>query len=260
MGELNLILTNIDLYILVFARVAGIIIFNPLLSRNTIPSAVRTVIAFAVTILITPMVGIPDNYDSGALDFILYFGKEIFIGFLLGYVFNIFYYMLITAGDILDMSFGFAMAKMFDPATNIQSAFTANMLNLLFILYFFATDSHLMLINTAVQSYELFSIGAEGLSPLSASEFAVGLFASVFGLAIKLAFPFIAVEFILEVSMGILMKLIPQIHIFVIEFPFKILLSLIMLFILANPISVFIDNYILIMFDNINEALRIAAG
>lgn len=260
MGELSLIITNIDLYILVFARVAGVVIFNPLLSRNTIPSTVRTVIAFAVTILITPMLAVPENYDSGAFDFILCFIKEIFIGVLLGYVFNIFYYMLMTAGDILDMSLGFAMAKMFDPATNIQSAFIANMLNLLFILYFFATNSHLTIIQIAVQSYNLIDIGAESISVLSAAEFAVGLFASVFGLAIKLALPFIAVQFTLEVSMGILMKLIPQIHIFIIEFPIKILLSIIMLFILANPISIFIDNYIIIMFDNINEALHAAAG
>lgn len=260
MGEISLILNNIDIYMLVFARMAGIILFNPLLSRNTIPAALRTAIAFGVTILIAPMVPLPENYDSGMFDFLLYFGKELFIGFLLGYVFNIFYYMLITAGDILDMSFGFAMAKMFDPATNIQSAFTANIMNLLFILYFFATNSHLVLIETAVQSYELFSVGAEGLDLLSACQFAVDVFANAFGLAIKLAFPFIAVEFILEISMGILMKLIPQIHVFVIEFQFKILLALLMLFVLANPISVFIDNYIIIMFDNINEALGAAAG
>ena len=61
------------------------------------------------------------------------------------------------------MNFGFAMAKIFDPATNIQSAFTANILNLLFILYFFATNSHLVLIELAVSSYDLFSVGAGGL-------------------------------------------------------------------------------------------------
>lgn len=260
MGELSLILTNIDVYMLVFARIAGIILFNPVISRNNIPAGVRTVIAFGITILIAPMMPLPENYDSGIADFLLCFGKEIFIGFLLGYVFNIFYYMLITAGDILDMSFGFAMAKMFDPATNIQSAFTANIMNLLFILYFFSTDSHLLLIQTAVQSYDLFPIGAHGISFVSVCEFAVNLFSNVFGLAMKLAFPFIAVEFVLEISMGILMKLIPQIHVFVIEFQFKILLALLLLFVLANPISVFIDNYILIMFDNISEALRTAAG
>ncbi len=260
MGELSLILNNIDIYLLVFARMAGIIIFNPLLSRNTIPAVLRAAIAFGVTILIAPMVPLPENYDSGMADFLIYFGKEMFIGFLLGYVFNVFYYMLMTTGDILDMSFGLAMAKVFDPATNIQSAFTANMLHLLFILYFFATDSHLVLIQTAVQSYELFSVGAEKLSVLSACQFAVDIFANVFGLAMKLGFPFIAVELLLEICMGILMKLIPQIHVFVIQYQFKILLSLLMLYILANPISVFIDNYIIIMFDNINEALSAAAG
>lgn len=260
MGELNLILTNIDLYILVFARIAGVVIFNPLLSRNNIPAAVRTTIAFAVTILIAPLLNTADGYGSGGNDFLFSFGKEIFIGVLLGYIFNIFYFMLITAGDVLDITFGFGMAKSFDPGTNIQTAFTANMFNLLFILYFFVTNSHLVLIETAVQSYEVFPVGANGISIYSAAEFAVELVSNTFGLAMKLAFPFIAVEFILEISMGILMKLIPQIHIFVIHVQFKILLALIMLFVMANPISVFIDNYILIMFDNLNEALRAAMG
>ena len=260
MGEISLILTNIDLYFLVFARIAGIFIFNPLLSRNQIPAAIRTVIALAVTILITPLVPMPENYGSGMLEFLLYFARELFIGFLVGYVFNVFYYMLMTAGDILDMTFGFAMAKVFDPATNIQSAFSANIINLLFILYFFATDCHLVLLEAAVHSYDLLGVGAEGLSIYSAAEYAVSLFGSIFELAMKLAFPFVAVEFILEVSMGVLMKLIPQIHVFVIQFQFKILLALIMLLTLAAPIAIFIDNYILIMFDKIYEALKIAAG
>lgn len=260
MGEITLVLTNIDLYVLVFARIAGIIVFNPLLSRNQIPAIMRTVIAFALTVLITPMVPMPENYGSAMHEFLLYFAKEMFIGFLIGYVFNVFYYMLVTAGDILDMTFGFAMAKVFDPATNIQSAYTANVINLIFILYFFVTNSHLVLIESAIQSYELFGIGAEGINIYSAAEYAVSIFGSIFELAMKLAFPFMAVEFILEVSMGILMKLIPQIHVFVIEFQFKIILALVLLMTLAGPIAVFIDNYILIMFDKIYEAFKAAAG
>ena len=81
------------------------------------------------------------------------------------------------------------------------------------------------------------------------------MFTSVFNLAVRLVFPFVAAEFILEIGMGILMKLIPQIHIFVINMQFKILLAIIMLFILAKPITVFLENYILIMFDYVNDAL-----
>lgn len=260
MGTLNLIVSNIELYILVFARIAGIVIFNPLFTVNAIPSRVRTVITFGVTVLLTPMLQMPDGYEAGSFDFLLCFGKEIVIGFLLSYVFNIFYYLLMTAGDVLDMNFGFAMAKVLDPGTNIQSAFTAKMLNLLFVFYFFATNSHLMLIQTAVQSYELFPIGGSGLSLYSAARFSIGLFANVFGLVIKLAVPFVAVELISEISMGILMKLIPQIHIFVIHVQIKIIFAIGLLFVLAGPIAAFIDNYILIMFDNMQNALQAAAG
>lgn len=256
MNSLNFIAENIDIYVLVFARLAGIVFMNPILSKSTIPTALKTGIVLCTTALITPVIPIPEGYTSGSFDFLLSFGKEIFVGFLLGYVFNIFYYMLMTAGDVLDTNFGFAMAKVFDPATSIQSAFTSNLMNALFILYFFATDSHLTLISVAVSSFDFVPVGLNGFSVMSAATFAIDLFSSTFALAMKLAIPFIAAEFILEVSMGILMKLIPQIHVFVIEFQLKILLAIVMLMIMANPIAVFIDNYISLIFDNMKGALE----
>ncbi|MGN0620669.1 MAG: flagellar biosynthetic protein FliR [Porcipelethomonas sp.] len=260
MGELSLIFENVDLYILVFARVAGIVIFNPILSRNNVPSMLRTGIALGTTILLTPLIPLPEWYQNGVFDFILCFGKEIFVGFLLGYIFNVFYYMIMTAGDILDTSLGFAMAKVLDPATNIQSAFVSNVLNILFVMYFFATNSHIALIDLAVSSYDFVGIGIEGLDLYSAASFAVDVFAEIFGVAMKLAFPFVATEFILEVSMGVLMKLIPQIHVFVIQFQLKILLAIFLLILMAGPIAAFIDNYILIMFDYLQNALRAVTG
>ncbi|MGN1482105.1 flagellar biosynthetic protein FliR [Porcipelethomonas sp.] len=260
MESLNFVAENIDIYVLVFARMAGILLMNPIISKNTIPSALKMGIILCTTVLITPIVPIPENYEAGTFDFLLNFGKEIFIGFLLGYVFNIFYYMLMTAADVLDINFGFAMAKVFDPATNIQSAFTAHMMNALFILYFFATDSHLTLISLAVSSFDCVPIGFEGFSALSAATFAIDIFSSAFALAMKLAIPFIAAEFILEISMGILMKLIPQIHVFVIEYQLKILMAIVLLMIMANPIAVFIDNYITVIFDNMQGALESILG
>lgn len=260
MESLNFVAENIDIYMLVFARIAGILLMNPLISRNTIPSALKMGIILCTTVLITPIVPIPEEYETGTFDFLLNFGKEIFAGFLLGYVFNIFYYMLMTAADVLDTNFGFAMAKVFDPATNIQSAFTSNLMNVMFILYFFATDSHLTLISLAISSFDFVPIVFEGFSLLSAATFAIDIFSSAFALAMKLAIPFIAAEFILEISMGILMKLIPQIHVFVIEFQLKILMAIALLLIMANPIAVFIDNYITIIFDTMQGALESILG
>jgi len=56
------------------------------------------------------------------------------------------------------------------------------------------------------------------------------------------------------------MKLIPQIHIFVINMQFKILLAIVMLLILAKPITVFMENYIIKMFDYMNDALKVLSS
>ena len=59
----------------------------------------------------------------------------------------------------------------------------------------------------------------------------------------------------MELSLGILMKLIPQSHVFVIQMQGKILLALILLISLSIPMTRFIDNYIVKMFDSMNNAL-----
>lgn len=255
MEELRFITENVDIYVLVFARIAGIILLNPIISKTNVPALVKAGLAFCISILITPAIPIPDSYNAETFDFLLSFLKEMFIGYLLSYVFNIFYYMLMAAGDILDTNFGFAMAKVFNPATNIQSSVTSNVFHVMFVLLFFVTDSHLTLMSVAISSFDILPIGLEGFKLYSAASFAIDLFARIFTLALKLAIPFIAAEFILEISMGILMKLIPQIHVFVIDFQLKILLAIVLLFVLASPIATFIDNYIIMLFDEVKNAL-----
>ena len=67
------------------------------------------------------------------------------------------------------------------------------------------------------------------------------LFIVVFTMTLRLALPMVIAAFILEVSMGILMRLIPQIHVFVINIQAKILLNILLLVILIQPITHFLD-------------------
>ena len=69
-----------------------------------------------------------------------------------------------------------------------------------------------------------------------------------------MALPFMAAEFVLELSMGVLMKLIPQIHVFVINIQFKLLLGILLLLAFANPIATFTDHYMRLMLENLQRA------
>ena len=254
MAELNVNFDNLHLYIFVFVRMTAIIVLNPVFSRQSIPAVAKTGLIALLTIIITPYIEVP-ALTTTMIDFLICIAKEFFIGFLLTFVFNIYYYMLMFAADLMDTQFGLSMAKMMNPQTNIQSATTGNLLNVVFMLYFFVTNSHLVLIGTAVGSYEAVPAGLTAIDIMGSCTFVIELFSSVFVLALRLALPYVAAEFVLELCLGLLMKLVPQIHAFVIHMQGKIILGLILLLALSIPMTNFIDNYITKMLGSMNQAL-----
>ena len=85
------------------------------------------------------------------------------------------------------------------------------------------------------------------------------LFTSVFSLALRLALPFLAAMFVAELSMGVLMKLVPQIHVFVISIQFKILMGMLLMLLFSVPLANFVDNYLIILFEEMEKALLVLA-
>lgn len=248
-------LGRMPVWLFVFVRTAGFFAFSPLFSRKNIPSVVRAGLVFTMTTLVAPGTVFSQSISSST-EFMLLLLKELFAGLVCGMVFRMFYYMLFFTGDLMDTQFGLSMAKVFDPGTNIQASVSGNFLNILFILYIFATDSHLLLIRMFAESFRVIPIGNVVISP-KASELIFQIFIAAFTLAMKLAMPFIAAEFVLELSMGILMKLIPQIHVFVINIQFKVLLGILLLFAFANPVSGFMEKLIKITLENIQRAFSV---
>lgn len=245
----------LHLYVLVFARMAGMILFNPLLSRRNIPSRFKVGLVLGLTLLVTPTVDGLAIADYSTLDLLFGLCKELFAGLVCGFVFQIFYYMLLFAGDFMDVEFGLSMAKVFDPGTNIQMSVSGNLLNILFALYIFATNSHLLLVRIFLTSYHILPVGAGTVVLADVSGFMLDLFVGAFSMAVRLTLPFAAAEFVAEIAMGVLMKLIPQINVFVINMQLKMFLGLFLLLVFASPVSSFMDNYLRVMFENIENAL-----
>lgn len=249
-----------DVFLLVFARMSGMILSNPLLSRKNIPMRVRAGLVLALSLLIAPNL----NGEAAALfntvEMMMALAKEVALGLCFGLVFQIFYYMIFVAGDIMDTVFGLSMSKVFDPVSGTQVSVMGQMLQIVFALYFFATGSHLVLIKIFSYSFDMIPAGAYTLMLNEISSFILTLFNAAFILVLKLSLPFIVAEFLVEAAMGVLMKLIPQIHVFVINMQCKIITGLLLVLLFAQPLGNFIDNYIGVVLDNMQKLLTVAAS
>ena len=235
-------------YLMVFVRISGMLLFNPLFSRRNLPVRFKMGLVLALTVLISPTL-LGSNFVALSGSVMIFAAlKEIFVGYCVGMVFSFFYYMIFFVGDVIDTQFGLSMAKVFDPGTNIQMSVTGNWFSIIFIVYIFLTDSHLLMIRIFASSFDIIPLGAASFNVSGSSEFMIELFLNIFMICIRMILPFVAVEFVMEVCMGVLMKLIPQIHVFVINIQLKLLMGLLMLLILITPITAFLNNYMDMMF------------
>jgi flagellar biosynthetic protein FliR len=83
----------------------------------------------------------------------------------------------------------------------------------------------------------------------------VEYFGTVLTLAVKLAMPLVVAELILEFCMGILVKAVPQIQVMQVNIQLKLIFGLFILFVIANPLSDFIEKYMRIMIDSLSGVL-----
>jgi flagellar biosynthetic protein FliR len=241
-------------YILVFCRMSGIILFNPLLSRKNIPVQLSMALCLGLSILVAPSLIAGMGPMDQPYSLIAAIGAEFLVGFVWGLIFQIFYYMLFMAGDVIDLGLGLSMAKVFDSNSNIQMSLSGTIFNLMFVLFLFATNSHIALIRLAVSSYNVVGIGGAVLGP-KLSAFMLQLFVDTVTLAIRLCMPFLAATFTVEITMGIIMKLVPQISIFTIHFQAKVIMGLILLYVFTVPVANFLDNYTIVIFRQMERVL-----
>ncbi len=252
----SILISGLAMYALVFCRMGGMLFFNPLMMRSNVPAQIKAGLALGLTVLLTPTVAVGAAAISN--DFALMFKMlaELLIGIAFGYIFQVFYYLLLFAGDVIDMSFGLSMAKAFDPGTNIQTSLSGKLLQVMFVLYFFVTNSHLVMIRIMVSSFELVPLGQVAFGE-AVPQFLMELFVYAFSLAVRLTLPFVAASFVLEISMGVLMKLIPQINVFVIHFQMKVLYGLFLLLLFAYPLGEAMESYLNTMLTNMQTVLQV---
>ena len=105
-------------------------------------------------------------------------------------------------------------------------------------------DGHLALIRIFMELSEIIPYSSVAFTQNSAS-FLLNLFTECTVLAIQLSFPILIIIFLTEMGVGILMKAIPQINVFVVNIQAKIIIGMIVLIFMFSPIGDFLNNIVI---------------
>lgn len=246
--------SEILLWSLILMRVSGFIFVNPIFGRRGIPNIVKTGLVLGLSFFLISYNQQETVEAANLLEYIVLLLKEFTLGYIVGFIVSLFQYVIVFAGGIIDFQMGMSMSTVFDAQSNSSIALSATMLNFMFILVFFTIDGHVALIQILINMREAVPYGSLTLNPEIIS-IMLQLFAKCTLLGVQLAFPIIALEFIGEAGVGILMKTIPQINVFAVNIQTKILIGLISFVFLIGPMGSFVNNLILSMVEQIQSVI-----
>ena len=205
----------------------------PVFGARGVPGFVRLGLAASITVIVYPLISATNpTIPIELLPYIAVVIKEVLVGLVIGFVVYTMTSILQGAGQLIDFQMGFTMGAAIDPVYGVQSPLMGNFQMVLATMLLLATNSHHYLIAAMVKSYAYIPINPSNL-PIHFSFYAQ-LVANVFALAIQLAMPIFGALLVSDLGVGLLSRTVPQLNIFSIVFPVKIIFGFIILF-LAIP-------------------------
>ncbi|WP_425449175.1 flagellar biosynthetic protein FliR [Dethiothermospora halolimnae] len=254
---LEVIINRYEIFLLIFIRVTGIFIVTPIFSRKSIPTTLKIVFCLFTSLILINVISIKDvNYQM--FDYIIILIKELTIGLILGFISYLFFSLLFIAGQIIDVQIGFGMVNVLDPQHNTQLPIMGNFYYIFALLVFLTVNGHHVIIRAIVDSYEILPIGEYSLNNLMVDQI-ISVFGQTFVIALKVASPILATMFLINVFLGIMAKAMPQMNIFIVGMPFKIIIGLLVIITAFPLLLVLLEHIFNAMYDQILEFMKIMA-
>jgi flagellar biosynthetic protein FliR len=220
---------------LLLARVLPIVTMSPVFGGNVLPKRLRMGITMVLVIVLLPGMS-PAALEAAramsGVDFFAHAAKELLIGFTIAKMIELMYQTFITFGALVDLSRGATIANVFDPISQQQESQLGSFFLQVSIVLFLTIGGHHVIIETLADSIITLPpqqllparyIGQGGITQVLA------IFAELLIMAIKLAAPVMVVIILLDVVLGMLNRVAPQIQVFFLGQTVKSWLGLLMI-------------------------------
>ena len=209
-----------------FLRALALLASLPVFSQRTVP--VRLKVGLALFIALAAQASMPAMpvvaLDSPQAFMVVL--QQVLVGVALGFAVRVVFAAVELGGELIGLQMGLNFAGFFDPVTASQGTATARFFSTIVGFLFVLINGHLAIIAALVKSFEVFAVGDEPFAFLRQAQ-PQRWGAEVFTLGLWIALPLVGMLLFVNLVLGVISRVAPQISIFSVGFPLTLSVGLI---------------------------------
>lgn len=213
-------------FMLVVARMSGLFLLAPVFSSPLIPARLKLMALVSLSVVMTPIAAATvTQVPTDGLTLALTLFKETLIGLALGFSVAIVFSAVQVGASLIDTSIGFSLASIMDPLTSSQSSIIGSFYSMVATLAFLAVNGHYWMLSGFARSFEIVPVD---VMPRFANMLhnVQEIFFQLFVMAFQIAAPVLITLLVVDVVLGIVARVVPQMNVFFVGIPLKIAIGM----------------------------------
>jgi flagellar biosynthesis protein FliR len=221
--------TPLVAFLLVAARMAGMVLTAPLFGLRNVPWQVRVLLPAMLALVVTPLqwsAGLP--IPESVVGFAVQLAGEAAIGAVMGVGVMILLAGAQIGGQIISQMSGLSLAEVYGVDSDESMPLFSHLLYMLALVVFVMIGGHRMLIGAVLDSYVAMPLGRAEV-PQSLGRLMTTLATESFSLGIRSAAPAIVALLLSTIAMGFVTRTLPQVNAFTVGFGLNIAVTFVAL-------------------------------
>jgi len=212
-------------FFLALTRVFAILVQVPVLGGNAIPNPVKIGLGILTTLVILPWQPLPA--DAQTLDWVVFglaIGREILIGTLAGFAAALVFSVFHIAGEVMDLTSGFAAARLINPAFENTGSPINQFFYMTALVVFLVSNGHHRFLVGLQKTFVVLPLGNP--FPVFTGERLMSISGELIEAGVQLSLPLAGAMLLTDLALGLLARVAPQIQVFFLGVPLKVGIAL----------------------------------
>jgi len=220
-------LTQLEILFFILARIAGVFIQAPIFSSRSFPATAKIAFALWLSMTLWFVTPVSRQLPDSLISFLLVLLAEVGLGFTIGFICNIIFTAVQSAGELMDVQMGLSVASALDPVFGAVISIIGRLTFYISLIVFITLDGHHLILSAFHKSFNVVPAGQiANFATYNLVSQITGLGTMLWLTAIKLSAPLLLLIFLADFTFGIVSRVAPQVNVFMLGFQVKPLLGL----------------------------------